>query len=329
MRSETKNEEVLAERIKRGRGSVHPVELTNAKPDTSDAIPINEENTRNQYGRLTDDSPYHHYAWEFFRRNRFYRKIIDFGKSDFNECDEKWWPYRIIATSETSPEWAPLYPLKTYTQDCNTGAQAKWLCIHNFINDVNFPKQRFYRSSYKKLQSQDQIGITFDVSSGQGGISVINQQIEMARAILYQVEELRGVNSKRHKQPLKRRLRAQLRAADLLSHPPVLSIAHDFDRGRRKSAKVLVSQFEPDDNRQPDIRELARILPLYDLLPTLEINSTTIEDSQLEKRASELITIAWQNIYQLHCLNWLSYDLEVWVKLAVAISSNRMNQKNL
>lgn len=288
--------------LKKKHGGVHPETVADYSPVYRVEIP--PENTRDSYGALTDESTYSEYAWEFLRRNRFYQRLIDKGLPDLTV--ENW---EYATNTECSPPVGIVY-LKPYREGYATGTPVEWTGIHTFADQL---KRAVPTTRASKIVDvawpRSQVALTFDIGLLLGErTTAIESQIAMARAHLYQLAEAAGISpSTRIRSVDKKVLRAQLRVADLLSTPKMLSKAAESPNSNSrtvKSADTLLT-----------INEVAGFLPSFDLKRTAPIGSKKSDTikKQKQSRVSELAVGAWDNIYNWRFLQWLQFD--DWVHL--------------
>lgn len=322
--------------LEKQHGGVHPKRVDDYVPKFPIDIPA--ANNEKAYGVLTDSSTYSEYAWAFLKRNRFYQSIVD--KRKITDLEIEHWGY---FSNEQ-----PLYPyalikVKPYTEEHDgVGTKVEWCGIHSFLGQLRPLKQPGPKMARKVIEIEfpkHQVGLIFDIGPTLGdNTTSIDQQIAMARIHLHELAEAEKFSVHRirkSRKPDKTTLRDQLRVADLLSSPSLISVPKNNDG---TSANIpaellaksplsisdvadLLSSFErhrgiPDGGKNVTATALSSS-------PYKELSNNTKESKkQLLSRMSTLSVDAWDNIYNWRFLNWLQYD--DWSHLMVLSKTKRI-----
>lgn len=301
--------------LKRKHGSVHPDVVADFIPQGRVNIP--KLNTADAYGRLTNASSYSEYAWEFLRRNRFYQSFIDEHEKHIFRFED--WGY--ICSPGGKPSFG-IKRIKSYREGFRSHASVQWDGIHTFANQLKTVRPR--RQGWLDIEyPSTQVAFIFDINALFGkGTTAIDIQIAMAKKHLHALTVAAGIRiSPLGNDPKKPLLRAQLRLADLLSHPKKLSRAADSNKDAQPDWTILLD--EPDDDIDEEINSLALSDIADYMLPDFDAksdkNKSTADESvktdavratkeQRAKKATELARGAWENIYNWRFLRWLQHD---------------------
>lgn len=276
--------EAFRKLLKQSYRGVHPELLDQVIPNK--AFKTDDRNSPDSYDRLTNESPFSHYAWAFLRRNRFYQAELDNMNLGYGI---ELWGHKSHAGT---PANYGLMNAKPYEQLHDQGVAIEWEGIHSFFN------RHWQRNSQQpSFRAQldfpaIQFHIVFDLDDVLGpSANAIDIQIKLAREMLLRRAAKMGLNPKepaqRPNKNMKARLRSMLRVADLLSP----------ERRRSGDGYELVW----DINSQPSKLAVAERLLPCDL-------EDCISDDQKAKKASALAISAFKAIYHWELLNWLRFD---------------------
>jgi len=287
--------------LKKKYGGLHPESVATYLPEFPLFIPT--PNQEDEYGTLTDESPYSEYAWAFLRRNRFYQRLVDKGLPNLTKEN---WEY-ADGSEDASP--IGLVHQKHYRERFADGTRVEWWGIHTFKGPIRMAARGPQIVESSRLDwPKTQVLLIFDVGPLLGdNTTAIDLQIDLAKVHLRERAKAAGISfPEKIRSPDKKLLRAQLRVADLLSSPQLLPRTAKSGEGGGarpiKKADKLVETWLT-------VTKVADLLPKFDLKrvsPNGNVDAAT--KAQRVNRASELVVGAWDNIYNWKFLPWLQFD---------------------
>lgn len=282
------------------RGQIHPKQVADYK--ALQPLKLRRQSGSNQYGSLTNDSPYAAYAWEFLRRNRFYQAMIDKVKPAFSiddwgfpsgdDCGSSCGliePYKHYSDSyEDSPtEWESLWEVRTRIQDAlKYRHPGKGRTVLNLTGE--------------------QVAFVFDLAPAFGpGTLGLQRQADIAVAAIeeYLASNPRsraGTGDPQVRGPVndtsKMLLRAYLRVADVLTYPPPTKPNDGLTEGKAKRTTLT-------------LKDAALLLSDSDFIddPKSAKGKPELTPEKREDRTYAYADLAREYIYEWKCLNLLSF----------------------
>lgn len=309
--------------LKRQRSDVHPTLLANWGPkhQIEPEIILDTDN----YDGLNDNSTFSEYAWAFLRRNRFYQMLVD---SPENAYAVSLWGHKPNDEPDDETE-APvgrgrisrditvhkkfhcgLVKIKPYSEAYTEGVPVEWRGIHTFYKELSsYPRTATRpQPQWPEVSRIGEMAFVFDVDYLHGPeTNAIDIQLKIARELM--IEEANKIGCPpqvSNNPPSRQELRAMLHVTDLLSL--------EEKRGKQETNKPAEVgnklEKEQDTDQKKAESRLKRVASK--LLPQdvwRNGNEKENDSNQTRyKRASELVTAAYQAIYEWKLLTWLQFD---------------------